>query len=304
MKGFISCILALSLAAPVNSLSATQAGGQTSPAASSNRPESAAQPADGGWPRAYNTASGGRIVLYEPQVASWPDQKHMVMYAAVAYTATGAKTPTLGSLKIEADTHVAVSERLVSFSEFTITESHFPALSRDQLRMVVDEITSSVPRNERVIGLDRVLAAVNMSDITPKNVDGVKSDPPVIFFSQRSAMLVNIDGEPVWSPIKDNDLRFAVNTNWDLFALGTDATYYLRNDNAWMTAANMDGPWTPVSKLPDNFIKLPDDDNWKDVKAALSDQKPAAAVPTVFVSERPAELIELTGAPAYALVKG
>jgi hypothetical protein len=304
MKAFISYMLALSLAVPASSLSAAQAGGQTSPPASSSRPAGAAQPADGGWPRAYDTASGGRIVLYEPQVASWPDQKHMVMYTAAAYTASGAKTPTLGTLKIEANTQVAVSERLVSFSEFTITESHFPTLSRDQLRMVVDEITSSVPRNERVIGLDRVLAVVKTSDITPKNVDGVRADPPVIFFSERPAILVNIDGEPIWSPIKDNDLRFAVNTNWDLFALGTQATYYLRNNSVWMTAANVDGPWTPAHRLPDNFSKLPDDDNWKDVKAALSDQKPAATVPTVFVSERPAELIELTGAPAYAMVTG
>ena len=302
MKAFISYILAISLTVPVSSLSAARVGGQTSPPAPSARPAAAAQPPDGGWPRAYDTASGGRVVLYEPQVASWPDQKHMVMYAAVAYTASGANTPTLGTLKIEANTQISVPERLVNFSEFTITESNFPKLSRDQLTMVVGEITSSVPRNERVIGLDRVLAAVDSTEITPKNVDGVKADPPVIFFSQRPAILVNIDEQPMWSPIKDNNLRFAVNTNWDLFALGTPEMYYLRNGNAWMTASNVDGPWTPAHKLPDSFFKLPDDGNWKDVKAALSDLKPAATVPTVFVSKRPAELIEMTGAPAYIRV--
>jgi hypothetical protein len=31
-----------------------------------------------------------------------------------------------------------------------------------------------VPRHDRVIGLDRVLAAVDTSQITPRNVDGVK----------------------------------------------------------------------------------------------------------------------------------
>ena len=51
----------------------------------------------------------------------------------------------------------------------------------------------------------------------PKNVEGIKADPPAIFFSKTPAMLVNLDGEPIWSPIKDNDLKFAVNTNWDLF---------------------------------------------------------------------------------------
>ena len=29
--------------------------------------------------------------------------------------------------------------------------------------------------------------------------------------------MVNLDGDPIWSPIKENDLKYAVNTNWDLF---------------------------------------------------------------------------------------
>ena len=68
-----------------------------------------------------------------------------------------------------------------------------------------------------MIALDRVLARLDKSQIIPKNVDGVKADPPVIFYSTSPAILVNLDGDPIWSPIKDNDLRFAVNTNWDLF---------------------------------------------------------------------------------------
>src|SRR5688572_5955384 len=35
-------------------------------------------PIDGGWPRVYNLASGGSVLVYQPQVASWIDQKHMV----------------------------------------------------------------------------------------------------------------------------------------------------------------------------------------------------------------------------------
>ena len=30
-------------------------------------------PPDGGWPRAYTTPSGGKIVVYQPQVASWDE---------------------------------------------------------------------------------------------------------------------------------------------------------------------------------------------------------------------------------------
>ena len=109
---------------------------------------------------------------------------------------------------------------------------------------------------------------------------------------------MNLDGEPVWSPIKDNDLKFAVNTNWDLFQHGPSNTLYLRNNDAWLKAADVKGPWTPAGTLPDSFTKLPAEDNWKDVKANLPG-KPinASAVPKVFVSQQPAELILLTGEP-------
>ncbi len=60
----------------------------------------------------------------------------------------------------------------------------------------------------------------------------------------------------------------------------------------------MKGPWKPAGKLPDAFAKLPADDNWKDVKAALPGSA-AASMPKVFVSTTPAELILLRGAPNY-----
>ena len=101
---------------------------------------------------------------------------------------------------------------------------------------------------------------------------GVKADPPAIFYSTTPAVLVNLDGDPIWSPIKDNDLKFAVNTNWDLFQHAPTKTFYLRYDESWLTATDIKGPWKPAGKLPDSFTKLPADDNWKEVKAALPGQ--------------------------------
>ena len=107
-------------------------------------------------------------------------------YTRPLYTAKGAKEAALGVIKVESDTRVAVDQRLVSFSDFTIAESNFPT-SSDGVKAVVSEITTSVPLDERVIALDRVLANVDTSQIIPKNVEGVKADPPTIFFSQTPA---------------------------------------------------------------------------------------------------------------------
>ena len=262
-------------------------------------------PPDGGWPRAYTTASGARVVLYQPQVIRWPNQKEMVLAAAVSYQAAGAQTPALGVLKIESKTKVALDERLVNFSEFKITEASFKTLPKEQLKDVIAEISNTVPREERVIGLDRVLAQVESSDVTAKNEDGVKADPPAIFFSQTPAALVNLDGDPIWSPIQGSELRFAVNTNWDLFEYPPAKTYFLRVNQSWLAATSIAGPWQRAGKLPPIFSSLPDDGNWKDVKAAVPGKPiPADVRPAVFVSTKPAELIFVKGAPQYVPVKG
>jgi hypothetical protein len=261
--------------------------------------------ADGGWPRAYTTASGAALAIYQPQIASWLDQKHVVLYSAVSYTPKGATKAALGTVKVESDTSVAMDARLVSFSEFKIAEPNFPTLERDQLRTAVAEIEASVPLDQRVIALDRVLANLDTSGIFPKNVDGVKADPPPIFFSKTPALLVNIDGDPIWAPIAQNDLTSAVNTNWDLFEHTPTKTYYLRNDRVWLKATDVKGPWKPAGPLPASFTTLPADDNWKDVKASLPGTTISASqVPKVFVSVKPAELILLRGAPSYQPVPG
>lgn len=265
----------------------------------------AAQPVDGGWPRSYKTASGGDVVLYQPQIASWPDQQKMTAYSAVAYTAKAGDKPALGTVKVEADTKVAVNDRLVNFSVIRIVESNFPTLEKAQAQEVVSTIGSGIPQEERVIALDRVLSSLDKSEIMPKNVEGVKADPPTVFFSKSPAVLVNLDGDPIWSPIASNDLQYAINTNWDLFQHGPTRTFYLRKDENWLKATSLEGPWTPAGKLPESFSKLPADENFADVKAAVPGKSlQEKSMPRVFVSTKPSEMILLRGDPTYLLVQG
>ncbi len=308
-RAHVAALTALSLllspAAPlVNAQAAARPASQTS-SAKPLPPVTAPAPVDGGWPRTYTTPSGATLVLYQPQVESWAQQKHAVLYAAVSYAPSGASKPVVGTVRMEADTDVSVAERLVSISGFQITEPNFPALPKDQMRDLVAEISTSVPRDERVIALDRMLAALDKSQIIPKNVDGVKADPPVVFFSKTPAVLVNLDGDPIWSPIAGNDLEYAVNTNWDLFRHGPMKTFFLRATDTWMKAPAIDGPWTYAGRLPASFFKLPNDGNFADAKGALPGKRIAASqAPKVFESSTPAEIILLRGEPTYLVVDG
>ncbi len=269
------------------------------------RTTAAAKPVDSGWPRAYLTPAQADMVIWQPQVASWDGRQRMVAYAAVSYQARDADKSAVGTVKLEAATSVSLETRLVRFSPISITEASFPSLSREQVRDLVNEVATGIPDMDRVIALDRVLASLDKSQLLPKNVAAVKADPPVIFYSTRPAVLVAFDGDPIWSPIKDNDLKFAVNTNWDVFQLESTKTFYLRHQRVWLKASDVKGPWTAAGKLPASFAKLPADDNWKDVNASL----PGAAadsksLPQVYVSTVPAELILVRGKPIYQAVTG
>ncbi len=295
VAGVLTCALAL----PPGSVAVAQA-----PAAGSPAEPPPGTNADTGWPREITLAHGNAL-WYQPQVESWPNQKAIVAWSAVAYTPTGAKEPALGTIKIEGPTAVSVDDRVVRL-DLKVTEYNFKSLQTDQVKTLVADVQAR-PMNERILDLDRLLAYVADSPLQPKNVEGIKADPPKVFWAPAPAALINLDGEPIWSPIDGVDLRYAVNTNWDLFEHTPTKTFYVRYNESFLQATAVTGPWTPVTgKLPESFSKLPGDANWADVKAALPGKKLSGkSVPKVFVSQDPAELIMLEGAAAsYIKVPG
>ena len=312
LSAVIASVAALTLQPLTPALEAAAKQGQPTAKPPSTAPPPAGKPAastptpvDGGWPRVYNLASGGSILVYQPQISTWDAQKHIVAFSAVSYRTAGAEKPVLGTFKLESDSSVSVADRLVKLQKVGITEANFQTLPKEQVREISAAFEKSLPDTEIVIGLDRILANLDKSQIIPKNKEGVKADPPAIFFSKTPAVLMNLDGEPIWSPIKENDLKYAVNTNWDLFQHTPSSTLYLRNEDSWLKATDVQGPWTPAGKLPASFSKLPAEENWKDVKANLPGKTISSSqVPKVFVTLQPGELILLTGDPQYVQVPG
>jgi hypothetical protein len=261
-----------------------------------------AAPADPGWPRDYTTAAGHQVRVYAPQIASWDGQTRLVAYVAVAHSVHGV-APSLGTIRLEADTTVALEPRLVRLANVAIADVRFTDVDRSELRDIVADIEHVLGSGDRVIALDRVLSGLDASRLRPRNVEGVRADPPRVFHSTSPAVLVGFDGEPVWSPVTGTDLRFAVNTNWDVFEHGPSKTLFLRHDAVWLKAAALEGPWSPAGTLPADFTALPVDGNWTAVKASLPGRRVGPGeVPAVFVSTKPAELLLLRGAPHYVAV--
>jgi len=252
------------------------------------------------WPRAFIAPNGATVTIHQPQIAEWPNQAAVAFYAAVTYRPAGAPA-AFGTVAVEADTAVALRERRVDFSRFAVADANFPTLKQADVADIVALIERRLPPEGRTVALDDMLAAFESRRPAPKNVDGLKADPPVIFVSTRPAILVNIDGSPSWRQINGSALQYAVNTNWDLVRDPSSGTCYLRDGPTWLTAANVLGPWTRSAALPASFKQLPKGSHWD---ATTADEPTSPRTPAVFVSRQPAELMAFDGEPEYQHVAG
>ena len=255
------------------------------------------------WPREYANEAGARLVMYQPQVLEWPKTERLAARVAVAFSPPGAESPELGTFEIEADTQVDLDTRLVRISNVEIVKQRFPTLDEEVSGKLGAKLVELMPTDELIVALDRVLASLERAEAQLAPVE-TKTTPPAIFVSQEKAVLVMFDGKPLWAPIKDSELEFAVNTNWDLFKL--DEALYLRNGEAWLKSTKMSGPWGPAGKLPKAFKQLPaDDESFKEVRDSLPGAKITGGdVPKIYVSEKPAELIVTEGQPSLAQIEG
>ena len=250
--------------------------------------------------------SGGSALVYTPQISSWDQQKSLVAWSAVLFERTGTNEQVFGTIKFGANTNVALEQRLVNLTSVRIDEVSFDKVAQSENDKLKSELSASMQTGDRVIPLENFTAAFDSSQLIARSTDsnGLSSTPPKIFYSSTPAILVGFDGKPIWSPIKDlPELKFAVNTNWDVFEHVPTKTFYLMNETSWYKATDVNGPWTPAGRPPKEFWKLPVDDNWKHVILNLPGRA-TATVPKIFVTTEAAELINVSSPIKYLPVSG
>ena len=165
------------------------------------------------------------------------------------------------------------------------------------MRDVTAVIDKAIPDDERVIALDRVLANLDKSQIVPKNVEGIKADPPDLLQRDTGG-----DRESRWrtdlEPDQGNDLEFAVNTNWDLFQ-HVPPTPTIFATTTMVEGRRPEGPLVGGWYAPRELQEVA---RGRQLEGRQSEPArktaPDVGRPRVFVSFQPGELILLTASPA------
>ena len=252
------------------------------------------------WPKEIDT-DNLHLVLYQPQVESWKGNR-IEARSAVIVTLTGDATQIFGTVSINARTEVDKETRLVSLEDIAIKEANFPSAPslEGQLRKAVRE---SVPSWPRTVSLDRVLAdlAITQTETQAETVR-LKNDPPRIIYSKAPAVLILIDGDPVYRGVEGTPYTRVVNTPALLLFNSAAGTFYLDGGSWWMTASSLTGPWTAAANPPQDLAEikqqLAKDEEKESSEGAAT--PPPGNPPVVYVSTVPAELLVTQGDPAYA----
>jgi hypothetical protein len=130
-----------------------------------------------------------------------------------------------------------------------------------------------------------------------------------ILFAHEPAILVLIDGEPVYRPLKGTDLQRITNTK--VFIVRTSAgIHYLKVLDGWMQAYGLVALWSPAGVAPrgaQSALNRLAATRAVDLLAGDVPGRPGerltldgGAAPAIFVSTTPAELIVIDGPARYA----
>jgi hypothetical protein len=309
-------ILSLVLSFTLSSVSAATLAAQTPPSSGATSGASAPDP----WPRRIVSGSGSAattFLVYQPQLDSWAGVS-LEGHSAVSVQLAGAKDPTFGVIWFTARTDVDKVNRVVFLEDMNITRVSFPSSPAKAAAWQAALNESEQGKKSKAISLDRLQADLGI--VQQRKVGEsrpLNNAPPQIVFSEVPAVLVLVDGAPVWKPQANTPLQRLINTS-AIVLQASDGDMYFHLFDGWLEAKSLQGPWEVTDPILGRKHDL--DEAYKAILAAgngdpmaggsSSDKnapKPSLKTkptPVVYVETQPTELIVVNGQPNYDPVPG
>ncbi len=303
-------LVSITLVFTVAVLTAERLPAQTAP------PKPAASaPAGDPWPRKLVTGTGSSvetILIYQPQLDHWSGIT-LEAHAAVSVQAAGAKDPTFGVIWFTARTDVDKVSRVVYLEDLNITRWNFPSDPGKAAAWVAAIHEQEAGKKSKAISLDRLEADLGILTAQKSGEERpLHNAPPQIIVSDVPAVLILVDGDPVYRAQQGTDLQRLINTS-PIVLKADSGELYLHLFDGWMKSPSLTGTWEvadPHLGRKDNLEKalqeiLAAHDGDPMTGGSASDPKApkpslkTKPVPVVHVATQPTELIVVNGQPNY-----
>jgi hypothetical protein len=251
-----------------------------------------------GWPRTIEQPAG-KLVLFQPHVDSWDSE--IVWRQAFQLTPAGGSM-TVGAASFQGMSSTNTDTQIITISGTEVTSTFFPGVDASASPPLVALLRSLMPRT---LDLSLLHLVAYMRTPASMKLPPSAASPPVILVSYSPAVLLRVMGQPVLTPVPQTRLKFVANTAWPLFQDSAHGHFYLLANNLWLGARQLEGPWTRVTRLPEDFRRLPANERFAPVRSFVPPPSVHdAIVPAVLYTTTAADVILFDGPASYAPIAG
>jgi hypothetical protein len=267
------------------------------------------------WP--FRIEAGDTLItIYMPQIETFEGDM-VTARAAISIFVPGMETPVFGAIWFRSYALTDRETRTVVLSDVDVMSARFPSLDGKGLARFSGLAETEIEDWEFLMTLDDMKAAIENVDRRNIAAEGIRNDPPKIYFRSAPEVLVTIDGEPKEQDLEGTDLKYIVNTAFFIVYDKKSRNYYLRGGPWWYSSKKADSGFAPVGRVPDEVAELKEETDKAAAAAAAKaeaagDEVPAdpdsafagQSPPGVIVTTVPAELIVSDGEPDFTPVEG
>src|SRR5512147_239841 len=247
------------------------------------------------------TIDGNRVIIYAPQIRSWPDFATFEAQVAIEFHPKDGSAVRFGTTTLSGTTEVDLDKRLVIVSQPKVEDVTFVGNDTEAYEKVVAD---QALRERAEIPLDLFLLYLSDDVLETPPPKGFNTSPPPIYVADSPTLLLFVNGAPVTTKVEQTGLELVVNANFPTFRDTASGTYYLIAGAQRLQARDLSGPWTKAADLPAGFSKIDPNGEHAAIVAALATPASQAPAPAVITTSKPAELIVTVGKPELEEIPG
>ena len=247
--------------------------------------------------------------VHEPTLESWQDGVLIARCLVVAQP-PGKQPPVNGLVVITGITQVDAAAGIVSLQDLKVKGTEFSGPA-DKTQGWQEFLRFSLPDKIKTASLASLQSGQDVVKTRQQASAATDIAAPAIIFSEKPAVLVYIDGDPRYVPVKSMNLTGVLNTRV-LLLKDSSGTLYLRLYDGWVSSKSLQGPWKVASRPPgadkveqaarasDKVNLLPGKADAQGRSATLS----KGNLPSIIASTQPTALIVLDGKPRFVAIPG
>jgi hypothetical protein len=237
----------------------------------------------------------GRLVLYPPQIQTWPGfEDFEALMAVELHPRRWPQEVLYATVSVSGSTRLKLDDRLVIIANPKVDAVVFTAGGNAEYQRA---LRNGVENTRIEMPLDVFLLSLEDAVLNSSAAAKFSTAAPEILVRTAPTILLSIPGKPFRQPLENTGTELVLNANWPLIYERTSARWYLLYGDLWLATDQLDGSWSRVTTLPSRLSTLSPYGTHVELLAAIPPPQSETKLPQVAYRSTPTELVVIAGKP-------